>query len=38
MERLKAAEVPLPEGFEAFDTRFYGETAVDFVRIGRAGM
>ena len=32
LERLKAAQVAVPEGFERTDTRFYGETAVDFVR------
>jgi 16S rRNA (guanine(966)-N(2))-methyltransferase RsmD len=32
LERQKAAQVGLPEGFESFDTRFYGETAVEFVR------
>jgi 16S rRNA G966 N2-methylase RsmD len=32
MERRADSEVKLPEGFEAFDTRRYGETAVDFVR------
>lgn len=33
MERLKSASVPLPEDFSAFDTRIYGETAVDFVKM-----
>ena len=33
MERLRAATATLPEGFEVYDTRTYGETAVDFVRI-----
>ena len=32
MERLKATPVKVPEGFESFDTRAYGETAVEFVR------
>ena len=32
MERRADSEVKRPEGFEAFDTRRYGETAVDFVR------
>ena len=32
MERDKAAEITLPEGFEVFDTRLYGDTAVDFAR------
>ena len=33
LERLKTAEAALPEGFERVDTRCYGETAVDFVRL-----
>ena len=33
LERLKTAELPMPEGFERVDTRVYGETAVDFVRL-----
>ncbi len=33
LERLKSAAVPLPEGFCAADTRCYGDTAVDFVKI-----
>ena len=37
MERLKNAEVPLPEPFSVFDTRFYSDTAVDFVEIGATG-
>jgi len=31
MERSKSAEVSVPEGFESIDTRFYGDTAVEFV-------
>ena len=31
LERLKSAEVPLPEGFERKDVRFYGDTAVEFI-------
>lgn len=31
MERLKAAEIALPEGFERRDVRLYGDTAVEFV-------
>ena len=34
MERLKGAEVPLPEPFRVFDSRVYGDTAVDFVEVG----
>ena len=33
MERLKAAEVPLPERFTVTDTRVYGDTAVDFAQV-----
>ena len=33
LERLKSAAVSLPEGFCAADTRCYGDTAVDFVKI-----
>ena len=33
MERQRGAEVAVPEGFEVYDTRNYGETAVDFVRM-----
>ena len=32
LERRASADIPLPEGFDPFDTRYYGETAVDFVR------
>ena len=32
LERQKAAEAPLPDGFECIDSRLYGDTAVDFVR------
>ena len=31
-ERRHDAEIALPEGFEIYDTRSYGETAIDFVR------
>ena len=34
LERLKNADVPLPEAFRVADTRTYGDTAVDFVEIG----
>lgn len=34
MERLKRAEVPVPEPFRVFDTRVYGDTAVDFAEVG----
>lgn len=33
LERRASADLHLPEGFETFDTRHYGETAVDFVRV-----
>lgn len=33
MERLKSAGVPLPEPFSVYDTRVYGDTAVDFVEV-----
>ena len=33
MEREKSAAVPLPEPFAVFDTRVYGDTAVDFVEV-----
>ncbi|MBE5774296.1 MAG: 16S rRNA (guanine(966)-N(2))-methyltransferase RsmD [Clostridiales bacterium] len=33
LERMKATPVSIPEGFESTDTRTYGETAVEFVRI-----
>ena len=32
MERLKTLEVGIPDGFERVDTRYYGETAVEFVK------
>jgi len=32
-ERRKDAGVALPEAFEVFDTRLYGDTAVDFVEV-----
>lgn len=33
LERARKAVVPLPEPFSAFDTRLYGDTAVDFAEI-----
>ena len=33
MERQKSVDIPLPESFGVFDTRMYGDTAVDFVEI-----
>ncbi|MBR1821463.1 MAG: 16S rRNA (guanine(966)-N(2))-methyltransferase RsmD [Clostridia bacterium] len=36
MERLKSASIPLPKRFSVFDTRYYSDTAVDFVEIGAA--
>jgi 16S rRNA (guanine966-N2)-methyltransferase len=33
VERLKRADVPLPEALCVVDTRIYGDTAVDFVEI-----
>ena len=33
MERARSATVPLPEPFAVFDTRVYGDTAVDFVEV-----
>ena len=33
MERAKGAEIPLPEPFAVFDTRQYGDTAVDCAEI-----
>jgi len=32
MERMKATPVSVPDGFESVDVRFYGETAVEFVK------
>ena len=32
MERMKELSVPLPDGFESFDTRHYGATSVELVR------
>ena len=32
LEREKSAALALPQGFEIFDTRVYGDTAVDFAR------
>ena len=32
MERQKELSVPLPEGFECFDTRNYGATSIELVR------
>ena len=31
-ERRQDAVIRIPEGFEIYDTRHYGETSVDFVR------
>lgn len=31
-ERLREREIPLPEGFESYDTRSYGATSVEFLR------
>ena len=36
MERRKDAKVPLPEAVAVFDTRQYGDTAVDFAEISAA--
>ena len=33
LERLKTAQVPLPDFASVTDTRCYGDTAVDFVRV-----
>ena len=33
LERLRDVSVPLPESFEHMDTRTYGDTAVDFIRL-----
>ena len=33
MERHKGAEIPLPQAIAVFDTRQYGDTAVDFAEI-----
>ena len=33
MERHKGAQIPLPRAVDVFDTRQYGDTAVDFVEI-----
>ncbi len=37
LERRRDVRVSLPEGFRVFDTRQYGDTAVDFVEIGSDG-
>ena len=37
LERQKTAAVRLPERFEKYDTRYYGDTAVEFVRIRETG-
>ena len=34
MERQKDVSLTLPGGFRTFDTRLYGDTAVDFARFG----
>lgn len=36
LERLKATEVPIPDDFIRMDTRFYGETAVEFLKLREA--
>ena len=36
LERLKSAAIALPEAIEVFDTRLYGDTAVDFARLRNA--
>ena len=36
LERAKGAHVLLPRGFRVFDTRSYGDTAVDFVELAEA--
>lgn len=33
LERLRSAQVPLPDGFERKDERFYGDTAVEFIEL-----
>ena len=37
LERRKGTQVLLPEAFNVFDTRLYGDTAVDFVEVGADG-
>jgi 16S rRNA (guanine966-N2)-methyltransferase len=37
MERQKDARAPLPEAVTVFDTRQYGDTAVDFARVRSEG-
>ena len=37
MERHKGAQVPLPRNVSVFDTRQYGDTAVDFAEIRADG-
>ena len=36
LERLRTAEIQLPAGFERYDVRLYGDTAVDFIRINES--
>ena len=36
LERLKRAKIDLPEPFHIFDSRLYGDTAVDFVELAAA--
>jgi len=36
MERQKGAQIPLPQAVDVFDTRQYGDTAVDFAEIRSA--
>ena len=35
MEHSRDNAIAVPAGFEVFDTRSYGETTVDFVRVGK---
>ena len=35
LERQKAVAVPMGEGFISYDTRFYGETAVEFLKLAQ---
>jgi hypothetical protein len=37
MERRSDAQLPLPPAVAVFDTRQYGDTAVDFAEIRSAG-
>ena len=33
LERAKSADIPAPEGFECRDTRLYGDTAMDYLKL-----